>query len=111
MISLPVDGVSGCVKSNGGLGLFAPSNGQMDASSSGINVDTDGDVVRDSGSSTLKNDGFTKLFMLDNLTLYHTNLCSRTGAKNKYSLCLSGYNNEFLILFVVVFQYISIEIN
>lgn len=50
----------------GGLGV-AGRSGQIEASSSGINVDTDGEVLSDSGKSTLSSAGsvdIPKLFMV-----------------------------------------------
>lgn len=59
--------MSGCTKSiGGGLGV-AGSSGQIDASSSCMNVDTDGEVFKDSGMSTLSSAGsveIPKLFIL-----------------------------------------------
>ena len=61
---MPSFGVNGCVKSNGGLGELFGSNGQMDASSSGINVDTEGEIVKESGKSTFKNAGSVDMCIL-----------------------------------------------
>lgn len=60
-------GVSGCTKSiGGGLGVVG-SSGHTEASSSGINVDTDGDVFKDPAMSTLSSAGsveMPKLFIV-----------------------------------------------
>lgn len=48
-VALPMLGVRGWEKSSGGLGVSGSSR-QVEASSSGRNVDTEGEVVSDSGS-------------------------------------------------------------
>ena len=62
-LSLSMHGVSGCEKVNGVVVpfVFDDSNGQMEASSSGRNVDTDGDSIRVRGSSTSKSAGSVEM--------------------------------------------------
>ncbi len=58
LASVPSFGVSGWLKSSGGLGVFG-NNGHNEASSpSGMKVDTEGEVFRESGNSTLRYDWF-----------------------------------------------------
>lgn len=61
----------GCTKSIGG-GLGVGRRGQIEASSSGMNVDTDGDVFKDSGISTPNKAGsvdIPKLFIISRFKL------------------------------------------
>lgn len=58
--AFPMLGVSGWVKSSGGLGVPGSSK-HVEASSSGKNVDTDGEVVSDSGNSTPSNVGSVEI--------------------------------------------------
>lgn len=62
--------MSGWIKSSGGGLGVAGRRGQIEASSSGINVDTDGEVFNDSGISTLSRAGsvdIPKLFIVEEI--------------------------------------------
>ncbi|KNC29605.1 hypothetical protein FF38_10445 [Lucilia cuprina] len=62
-LSLSMHGVSGCEKVSGVVVPFVldDSSGQMEASSSGRNVDTDGDSMRVRGNSTSKRAGSVEM--------------------------------------------------
>lgn len=68
--TLPMLGVSGWVKSKGGLGVPGSSK-HVDASSSGRKVDTDGDVVKDSGKSAPSSVGSVDIWRWSILFYYH----------------------------------------
>lgn len=65
-LSLSMHGVRGCENVIGVVEplVFEDSSGQMDASSSGRNVDTDGDSIKVRGNSTSSNAGSVEMPIL-----------------------------------------------
>lgn len=66
-------GLNGCDNKTGSSPPLLDSNGNIEASSSGKNVETDGDSSRVCGSSTSRNAGSVDISMLLNLKRYPLN--------------------------------------
>lgn len=101
LMSLPVLGVSGWLKSSCGLDVLGNS-GHMEASSSAMKVDCEGEVVSDSGSC--RNDGSDetpKLFMS------HENSIRNEPEKTLFSL----FFTRFSVSRLPHSKYFSIDIN
>jgi hypothetical protein len=76
LMSLPVLGVRGWLKSNCGLDVFGKS-GHMEASSSAMKVDCDGEVVNDSGSCRNDASDETPMGFIFSPTLSRTAHCTK----------------------------------
>jgi hypothetical protein len=111
-MSLPVLGVRGWLKSNCGLDVLG-NNGHMEASSSAIKVDCDGDVVSESGNC--KNDASddTMGFIFSKTQFFYLLRCSRheNSMRNKNLDQKYFPSNFFLFSLVWRFKIFSIVIN